>query len=561
MRFQKEVLKNSRGMITLYLLLGVICAFLANFKANYFQKVIDGLTNRNLTLAMILFYGGVMIIEFLLHYLDNLPETKLQHSIYLDSKLLALKKISTIDYSEYQKLGAGKLIQQVETGAAACKDILFEFWFRLIRELIPTIAFSLFFIWQISRPITFAILAGYGFVFLITNLLLKALYRIKERILTKEEDLNHFLVRGFLEMPIFRMARQFQNEVKKAEAAKDMVVSAKVHMKLIHEAFFTAFALLVALLDTAILLYAWHTQSISVGEVVALLSLLSNAYTPIAIFNVLYIQYKLDQAAYRRFEGFLKKKDDPQLTSGQAMQNCRGEITIKNLCFRYGERLLFDQLNLCIRPGEKVAFVGESGSGKSTLLKIIAGLVKYESGEVKIDGKELKELQLYSLYEHLSYLSQDSTVFDGTLRENIDFDRPAEDREILLAIEKAQLAPLFQTMQGGLETQIGERGTILSGGERQRVAISRLWLEQREITILDEATSALDNLTEKAVMRETIGTLSSKTVIAVAHKLSSIADFDRIIVFQNGRIHAQGSFTELLQTNEYFARLYKSSFK
>lgn len=255
------------------------------------------------------------------------------------------------------------------------------------------------------------------------------------------------------------------------------------------------------------------------------------------------------------------KQRDQQLTSGQAMQNCRGEITIKNLCFRFGERLLFDQLNLCIRPGEKVAFVGESGSGKSTLLKIIAGLVKYESGEVKIDGKELKGLQLYSLYEHLSYLSQDSTVFDGTLRENIAFDRSARDREILLAIEKAQLAPLFQTMTGGLETQIGERGTILSGGERQRVAIARLWLEQREITILDEATSALDNLTEKAVMRETIGTLSNKTVIAVAHKLSSIADFDRIIVFQNGRIHAQGSFTELLQTNEYFARLYKSSFK
>lgn len=559
MRLQKELLRNNRGMIALYLLLGVVCAFLANFKANYFQQVIDGLTTRSLTLPMILFYGGVMAVEFLLHYLDNFPETKLQHGIYLDAKLSALKKISTIEYSEYQQLGPGTLIQQVETGATACKDILFEFWFRLIRELVPTIAFSLFFIWRISRPITLAILAGYGFVFLVTNLLLKALYRIKEKILTNEEYLNHFLVRGFLEMPVFRMARQFQKELQKASSAKDTVVSAKVNMKLIHEAFFTAFALLVAVLDTAILLYAWHMQNISVGEVVALLSLLSNAYTPIAIFNVLYIQYKLDKAAYRRFERFLERKDDPQLSVGETVRDCRGAITIKNLCFRYGDRLLFDRLDLSVRPGEKVAFVGESGSGKSTLLKIIAGLIKYESGEVQIDGQELKALQLDSLYKHLSYLSQDSNVFEGTLRENIAFDRPAEEKQLLQAIEKAQLGPLLQSMENGLETQIGERGTILSGGERQRVAIARLWLEQREITILDEATSALDNLTEQAVMREITQLLHGKTVIAVAHKLSSIAEFDRIVVFQDGKIRAQGSFTELLQTDEYFARLYESS--
>lgn len=371
--------------------------------------------------------------------------------------------------------------------------------------------------------------------------------------------MNHYLVRGFLEMPVFRLARQFPAEIRKAEKAKEQIVGAKVKMTLIHEAFFTIFALLVAVLDIVILVYAWNTGSVSVGSVVALLSLLDNAYTPIAIFNVVYVDYKLNKSAFRRLEGFLSEKEDPQLETGKNLPTCRGGIEIKGLSFSYEGRQIFHNLDLSVRPGEKVAFVGESGSGKTTLLKLLAGLVKYDSGSIAIDGNELKELCLDSLYQRLSYLSQDSAVFDGTLRENLVFDRPVPDEELLEALDQVRLTQLLAELEQGLDTRIGERGATLSGGERQRVALARLWLEQKDIAVLDEATSALDNLTEEIVMERSLARLKDRTVIAVAHRLSSIASFDRLVVFQNGEITAQGTFSELMESDPYFAELYRAS--
>lgn len=396
-------------------------------------------------------------------------------------------------------------------------------------------------------------------VFLVTNLLLRSLYRIKERILVNEEILNHFLVRGFMEMPVFRMARQYVRELQKAEEAKKEIVRAKTKMTMIHEVFFTIFALLVAFLNVGILLYAWSSGTLSVGAVVALLSLLDNAYTPVAIFNVLYVQYKLDRASFRRYEEFLSAKDDPQLTMGKSLPACEGKISIHGLSFSYGDRPIFQELNLTIRKGEKVAFVGENGSGKSTLLKLLSGLLKYEAGSIQIDGEELKELCLTELYEKISYLSQDSTVFDGSLRENITFEQKITEEELLRAIEEVQLLPFYHTLAHGADTSIGEKGTILSGGERQRVALARLWLEQKGLTILDEATSALDNLTEKAVIDRILALLKPHTVIAVTHKLDSAAAFDRIIVFREGKIVGEGSFSRLLKENSYFAELYRAS--
>ena len=559
MRFQKEILRKNGKTVCFYLLLGVFCAFLSNYQAHFFQTVVDGLASRTITLGTILLYGAFLMVLYLANYVENYPEKKLEHGIYLDFKLLALRKISRIDYLAYQELGTGQLIQRIENGSEAGRNILFHFWFSVIREQVPNMLFSVLFIWQISLPITYAVLAGYVVVFFITNLLLKSLYRIKEKILTNEEKLNHFLVRGFMEMLVFRMARQFPGEMRKAEGAKGKIVHAKTKMTMIHEAFFTIFALLVAVLDVLILVYAWQTGELTIGSAVALLTLLNNAYTPIAIFNVIYVQYKLDKASYQRYETFLSAKEDAGLESGNILQECRGGISVKGLSFSYGERRLFEDLNLEIRPGEKVAFVGESGSGKSTLLKLLVGLLKYQQGRIELDGRELRELCLTDLYGKISYLSQDSNVFDGTLGENILFDKAAADAELREAMNQVQLTSLLDTMEQGFDTQIGERGAVLSGGERQRVALARLWFEQNGLTILDEATSALDNLTEKSVIRNILELLRDKTVIAVTHKLDAVMYFDRIIVFRDGKIAEEGSFADLIKDNGYFAELYRAN--
>ena len=559
MHYSREILKKNRIWVFIYISLGIFNAFLANYKADFFQRVIDGLADQTLAFSSIILYGVILLVNYCMNYLDNYPETKLDHGIYLDFKLLALRKISTIDYVEYQKIGTGKLVQRIENGASAGRDVLFHFWLCFIRSLLPTVAFSVYFIWRIDTHITYVLFAGYLIIFIITNILLKFLYKIKETILNSEELLNHYLVRGFMEMLVFRMNKQFTNEMKKTRDAKENIVSSKVKMTMIHEAFFTIFALLVAILDIAILFYAWKTQSLTVGSVVALITLIENAYTPIAIFNVLYVQYKLDKEAYGRFVEFLNLKDDKQLTTGHTLKSDVGEIAVNHLSFQYETRTIFDNLSLSIKKGEKIAFVGESGSGKSTLIKLLLGLLKYDKGEIRLGDMELRDICLMDLYDKVRYLSQDTPVFDGSIKENLVFDKNVPEEQIWNALRKVQLSYFVEKLATGLDTQIGEKGTCLSGGEKQRLALARLWFDDSELVILDEATSAIDNLTEESVMKAVMQQLNGKTVIAIAHRLNSIAGFDRIILFKDGKIVGQGSFEELLRTNAYFVDLYNAN--
>ena len=554
MRYFKEIFRKNRAWIVLFIALGLCTAFLESFRADQYQRVLDGLLAGPEVLAALAVYGGVYVLLVLLNYLMNLPEQRLEHGVYLDFKQMALRKLKTVDFRTYRAFGTGKMTQRIESGSMAGKSVLLDFWLRLFSELVPAVAFSVAFIARISLPVTLALLAGYVFVFLVTNLLLRRLYDVKERILTNEESLNHVFVRGFLELITFRIERRFSAELKKAEEAAREIVGSKTKMRLIHEAFFTVFALLVAALDIGILLYAHFTRALTVGEVVALIALADRAYQPIAIFNVLFVQYKLEKASFKRLTDFLDAPEDPRLTCGEPLQD-PGDIEVQGVSYGYGARRVLDNISLRIRRGEHVAFVGESGSGKTTLLHLLAGLLKYEEGAVKLGGQPLRDIALESLYARTRYLPQEAPVFDGTLRENLAFDAPIPDSELIAALENARLGALFRSLPDGLETALGEHGAQLSGGERQRAALARVWLEKRPLVFLDEATSAVDNLTEEALLAGLLRETADCTVISVMHRLNCVRLFDRIVVFREGKIAADGSYGDLMRDCPYFREL------
>lgn len=155
MRYIKEVLKKNQNIVFIYVVLGIFNSFMTNYKTDYFQKVIDGLSDKTLTFAGIAVYGFLLILNYCTNYLEQYPEKKLEHGIYLDFKLLSLRKMNTIDYAEYQKIGTGKLVQRIENGSSAGRNVLFNFWLCLIRQLLPTIVFSIYFIWKIDKIITY----------------------------------------------------------------------------------------------------------------------------------------------------------------------------------------------------------------------------------------------------------------------------------------------------------------------------------------------------------------------------------------------------------------------
>ena len=558
MKLFKEVLKNNLKMIIFYVLIGVIINFLDLYGVTYYQKILDAFQFQTLTLMPLIIYGALLLVSTILGYVENYPEQQVKNKLYLDFKLQALKKMKSIDYLEYQKIGTGRLTQRVEDGATASRDILIDFWLKLLRWLLPTALFSLIFIFNVKKEFVYFVFLGYVIVIALSNIILKKLYKLKENILDNQELLNKHLVRGFMELVVFRTNKKYDSEIKVTKKGIKNIADSKTKIKLVHEIFFTAFALIVNVLKVLVLAYAVLKSNLSVGAVVTVIALLGKAYEPIAIFNVEYVDYKLNKVTVKKYIDFLETKDDENLNDGLAIKNVVGQIDFQNVSFAYNDKEVIKDLSFSIPANSSVALVGESGSGKSTIIKLIMGLLKYDSGNLLVDGKELSTINLNSFYDAVTYVSQEAPIFDGTLRENLVFDKKVSDRKILEVLKLVCLDKFYLKLENGLETELGEKGIRMSGGERQRLAIARLFFDDSKIVILDEATSAMDNITEKKVMENIVKELDNKTLIVIAHRLETIKDVDKIFVLDDGMIVEDGKYQELLKKDGYFTKLYKS---
>lgn len=560
MRLFKEVIKNNLKMIIFYVLIGIIINFLDLYSVTYYQKILDAFQFQTLTIVPLITYGILLLISTILGYIENYPEQQVKNKLYLDFKLQSLKKMKSIDYLEYQKIGTGRLTQKAEDGATASRDIMINFWLKLFRYLLPTAIFSLIFIFRVKKEYVLFVFLGYIIVVIISNLILKKLYKLKESILLNQEFLNKHLVRGFMELVVFRTNKKFDTELKVTKEGIKKIVDGKTKIKLVHEIFFTVFALIVNILKVVVLGYAVLKSDLSVGAVVTVISLLGKAYEPIAIFNVEYVDYKLNKVTVNKYIELLDIKDDEALNSGLKLNELSGNVEFKNVSYSYNnEKNIINNLSFKINKNSSVALVGESGSGKSTIIKLIMGLIKYDKGNILIDDKELSKLNLNSFYDNVTYVSQEAPIFDGTLRENLIFDKKIPDEEIIKVLNLVCLDKFYEKLENGLDTELGEKGVRMSGGERQRVALARLFFDDSKIIILDEATSAMDNITEKLVMENVVKQLGNKTLVVIAHRLETIKDVDKIYVLSDGIIQEEGKYNELLDKNGYFTKLYKSA--
>ncbi|WP_270694411.1 MULTISPECIES: ABC transporter ATP-binding protein [unclassified Aeromonas] len=245
----------------------------------------------------------------------------------------------------------------------------------------------------------------------------------------------------------------------------------------------------------------------------------------------------------------------------------QGQIEFKQLNFNYGKAAgehgpVIDGLDLSIKPGEKVGLVGRSGAGKSTLVNLLLRFYDVNSGQILIDGQDIKTVSQESLRAHIAMVTQDTSLLHRTVRENILYGRPgATEAEMIEAARLAEADAFIQELtdpkgNSGYDAQVGERGVKLSGGQRQRIAIARVLLKNAPILILDEATSALDSEVESAIQHSLTQLMIGKTVIAIAHRLSTIAAMDRLIVLDQGRIVEQGSHQELIAKGGIYAQLW-----
>ncbi|MCX6824641.1 MAG: ABC transporter ATP-binding protein [candidate division SR1 bacterium] len=233
-----------------------------------------------------------------------------------------------------------------------------------------------------------------------------------------------------------------------------------------------------------------------------------------------------------------------------------GDIEIKNISFAYDALPIFKDLNLVLQGGTKTAFVGESGGGKTTLIKLLAGYIKADNGEIIIDGQKISKIKLTDYYKHIGYLSQEPSVFDGTIHENLVYalDKEPDKKDLEKAVNDAK-CEFIREFADGLETEIGERGVRLSGGQKQRLAIAKIMLKNPNIIFLDEPTSALDSFNEELINIALHNLFKGKTVIVVAHRLQTVKTANRILLIEQGRILEEGTHAQLVKKNGKYKKM------
>ena len=317
---------------------------------------------------------------------------------------------------------------------------------------------------------------------------------------------------------------------------------------------------LIALVSGA---YFTLKGELTTGQLVGFVLLANTFVKPIESINIMIETYPKGFAGFKRFRQELSKPVTVQdLADAKPAPHFQGQIEYRDVELAYDPgRPVISQLNLSIAPGESVALVGPSGAGKSSMVNLLPRFYDVTSGQVLIDGKDIREYTLASLRQQIGIVQQDVFLFDGTIRENVLYGRlDASEAEVEEAIRAAKLDQVIEQLPDGLDTAIGERGVRLSGGQKQRLSIARICLKNPSILILDEATSALDTQTEQYIQQSFDQLTKGRTSLIIAHRLATIQHVDRIVVVTEAGVVESGSHQELLALDGHYAALYRAQF-
>ncbi|UCE08328.1 MAG: ABC transporter ATP-binding protein, partial [bacterium] len=315
-----------------------------------------------------------------------------------------------------------------------------------------------------------------------------------------------------------------------------------------------------------VLWYGTHeimNNNLTVGELTQFLLYLGMFYAPLQRLSDLNVVLANSLAAIERiFEYFDNKAHVFEKADAISIDSVQGYIEFDHVQFEYESNIpILENICFKIYPGESIAFVGPSGSGKSTLANLVPRFYDPCSGDIRLDGIELRSIKLKSLRSHIGIVSQDTIFFSGTVRENLLLaNLQATPEQIEQALIAANALEFVENLSEGLWTEIGERGANLSGGQRQRLAIARAFLKNPKILILDEATSALDSKSEHLIQEALNVLLKSRTSIIIAHRLSTVINADRIVVLNKGAIEEIGTHQQLLEQGGLYAQLYQEQF-
>lgn len=552
--------------ITLSIPAGAMDAVIAWALKPYMDVVMVG---QNTRLA---FYIPFLIILFslvqsLLNYFSTYLNTWVGQKISQDIKIKLFNKLMSYSASFFDRHHSGQIIycfnNDVDTACSGLLNNLKLFTTRLFSSL-ALIAVLFYTSWQLGLfAVAVLLLAFYPLVNFrrrLKSLMTKNLFSSAEMLTHYNETFNGNRVISSYNLYNYQSER-FQTTLRHIfHYGIKMIQRAGMLSPLMHFIVSLGIAGVIWLGSFMIL----HRQ-ITPGAFVSFITALIMLYNPIKSIGGSFSAIQQSLVSMERVFALLN--DVPAITSrpgAQPLTGIKKVIEYRDVCFAYNpDKEVLKNINLQIKVGETIAFVGNSGGGKTTLVNLLPRFYDVASGGIYIDGTDIRTLELNSLRDNIAIVLQDNFLFSGTIRENIVLGKQnvtAQELENVLA--NSCLKDFVASLKDGLETQIGERGVLLSGGQKQRIAIARALLKDAPLVILDEATSALDNRSEEVVAQAIANLMKLRTVLIIAHRLSTVRNANKIIVVNDGKIVESGTHSELIKIHDsIYASLYHTQLK
>lgn len=545
-------------------LLSLALALISGAQVKLIRPIFDNGLKPGATLEEILYLAGMIlglaILNFPVRFYHFYLVRYAVERATCDVRESLFDKIQKMPTPYFTQNKQGVLIAQVMNDTATFAHG-FRSFIDLIREPLKAIVYLSIAFWS-DWQLTMVIFLVAPFLSLIFQKSGKIINEKQKEVLTHTAELTHNVAEGISSN---RLAKAFNLRhylLIRFKHIQGMFMNSLMRSITIEEVAHPLVELVGAVAFSGVIVFAYfriNSGATTVGEFVSFIAALALFMDPVRKFSQANVKVSQAAAAGQRIFKLLNAPEEVDHGNYEITDGFKESVYVKNLTFSYGEGDVLKSLSLNIHRGEKIALVGLSGSGKSTLINLLLGLYPVKRGEITIDGHDINDIKLHSLRNLFGLVSQDIFLFNDTVLNNLTMGKHFSDEKIAQALDVAYAHDFVRELPHGLETLVGDRGVLLSGGQKQRITIARAFLHDAPILLFDEATSALDNESEKIVQKALNSIAGHKTVIAVAHRLSTIKNFDRIYVLKEGNLIEQGNHEQLVKHAGEYAKLYQLS--
>ena len=519
--------------------------------------------------GMLLFVGfmlGALLLEVIFQFLFVFYANWLGQKVIRDLRVQLFNKIIFFKMSYFDKTAVGRLVTRAVSDIETIASIFSQGLFMIIADLLKmvlVIGVMIYVDWRLTL-IVFSILP---IILYATRLFQKSMKKAFEEVRLQVANLNSFVQERLSGMKIVQI---FHRE--KIEYDQFVAINEKHKKAWLKTVWFKSIFFPVAEISSSVTigLLVWYGGlnvisggGVSLGTIFLFIQMSQMLFRPLRQIADKFNTLQMGMVAADRIFKILETESSIENTGTKSPETLEGAISFDQLHFSYvqGEEVLHG-ISLDIKAGETVAIVGATGAGKSTIINLLSRFYEYETGDITIDSISIKDFELNALRKHVAVVLQDVFLFADSLFNNITLFDPEISREdVADAAKKIGVHDFIESLPGGYDYNVKERGVMLSSGQRQLIAFLRAYITQPAILVLDEATSSVDSYTEE-VIQKAIDTLTEgKTSIVIAHRLATVKNADRIIVMDQGNIVEQGTHEELLKvSNGYYAKLYEVQF-